>query len=114
MWFAVPLGRYVPHRKEQQLEERIVGREHSPCLSDLPQLPVEALYGIGGIDQAPHLIGVLKEGCQLIPVVPPAFNCCRILLPPFRIECIKLLPCFILRIRLVDFLEVRDEALHVL
>ena len=54
MWFAVPLGRYVPHRKEQQLEERIVGREHSPCLSDLPQLPVEALYGIGGIDQAPQ------------------------------------------------------------
>ena len=27
------------------------GGEHRPCLGDLPQLPVEPLYGIGGVDE---------------------------------------------------------------
>ena len=84
MGFAIPLGRYVPHRKEQQLEERIICRKHSPGLCNLPQLPVEALYGIGGIDQAPHLIMVLEEGCELVPVVPPALYCRRVLFPHFE------------------------------
>ena len=84
MRLAVPLGRYVPHRKEQQLEERIVGREYSPCLSDLPQLPVEALYGIGCVNQAPHLIGVLEEGGQLIPVVLQLFTEAGYFFPHFE------------------------------
>ena len=114
MGLAVPLGRYVPHRKEQQLQKRIICRKHRPGLCNLPQLPVEALYGIGCIDQAPHLVWILEEGCQLITVVPPALYCHRVLLAPFRIERIQLLPCLILGIRLVDSLQIRGKALHAL
>ena len=80
----------------------------------LDKTHVEAFYGIGCIDQVPHLVWILEEGCQLIPVVPPALYCRRVLLAPFRIERIQLLPCLILRIGFVNLLEIRDEALHVL
>ena len=114
MGLAVPFGRYVPHRKKQQLQKRIIGREHRPSLCNLPQLPVEAFYGIGCIDQAPHLVWIPKEGCELIPVVPSALHCRRVLPAPFRIERIQLLPCLILGIGFVNLLEIRNKALHVL
>ena len=86
------------------LKQRVIGGEHRPCLGDLPQLPVELLYGIGGVDVLPYLIRVPEERGKLVPVVPPALHRGVILPPPFRVECIKLLPCLILCIRLLDLL----------
>ena len=51
MWLFIPFRRYILHCKEQDLEQRVIGGEHRPCLGDLPQLPVEPLYGIGGVDE---------------------------------------------------------------
>ena len=51
VWLSIPFRRYILHCKEQDLEQRVIGGEHRPCLGDLPQLPVESLYGIGGVDE---------------------------------------------------------------
>jgi len=37
----------------------------------LPKLAVEALNGIGGIDQPPYLLGILEAGAQIGPIIPP-------------------------------------------
>ena len=56
MWLSIPFRRYIHHCKEQDLEQRVIGGEHRPCLGDLPQLPVESLYGIGGEDELLALV----------------------------------------------------------
>ncbi len=38
VWLSIPFRRYILHCKDQDLEQRVIGGEHRPCLGDLPQL----------------------------------------------------------------------------
>lgn len=46
-------------------------REYGLGLCHLTELPVEVLYGIGGIDKPPCLIRVLEIGAEVVPVGAP-------------------------------------------
>ena len=89
MGLAVPFGRYVPHRKKQQLQKRIIGREHRPSLCNLPQLPVEAFYGIGCIDHPTDILWVVKHRDEMIPMSAPSLGNHRILILPISIKLLK-------------------------
>lgn len=58
-------------RNVQHLEQAVVRGEHGFGLGHLAQLPVEALNGIGGVDQPPYLLRVLEVGAQIGPVFLP-------------------------------------------
>ena len=51
--------------------------------SHFPDLPMAALYRIGGVDQLADGGSVLKIAGQLLPVVFPALDNNRVFLPPF-------------------------------
>lgn len=41
VWLSIPFRRYILHCKDQDLEQRVIGGEHRPCLGDLPQQRLE-------------------------------------------------------------------------
>ena len=47
---------------------------------------MEALDGVGGIDQPAQLRWIAKAGGQLPPITPPGLGTERVLLPPDRLE----------------------------
>ena len=55
-------------------------------LGHLPYLPMEALYGVGSIDQPSDILGVFKVSTELVPVVFPGGNYDRVFLLPFFAE----------------------------
>ena len=83
---AGPFFRNVHHRQIQHLEKTVICRKDGFCLRHLAELPVEALDGIGRIDQPPHLFRVLEVGAQIRPVVPPGLCNFRIFAVPFLRE----------------------------
>ena len=68
---AGPFFRNIHHRQIQHLEQAVISRKDRFCLRHLAELPVEALNGIGGIDEPTHLLRVLEVGAEIRPVVPP-------------------------------------------
>ena len=57
---ASPLFGEVQHGEIQHIEQAVICRENSLGFSHLTQLPIEALYGIGRINQPPSSSGNLK------------------------------------------------------
>ena len=55
-------------------------------LGDLPELLVEVLDQVGGVDHLSHLVGVLEIDCQPLPVVVPGSDDGRILLPSVLLQ----------------------------
>ena len=79
---ACPLFRNVHHRQIQHFQQAVIRGEHGFGFGHLPKLTVEALYGVGGINQSPHLLRVLKVGAQVGPVLPPGLRYFRVFLIP--------------------------------
>lgn len=79
---AGPLFRNVHHRQIQHFQQAVIRGEHGFGFGHLPKLTVEALYGVGGINQSPHLLRVLKVGAQVGPVLPPGLRYFRVFLIP--------------------------------
>jgi len=75
-----PLLRDVHHSQIQHLEQAVIRGKHRLGFGNLPELTVEALYGIGGIDQPPHLLRKLEIGAQICPVVTPGLGNYRVFL----------------------------------
>ena len=71
---AGPLFGNIHHGQIQHFQQAVIGGEYGFGLGHLAQLAVEALNGIGGIDQPPDLLGVLEVGAQVGPVVPPGLG----------------------------------------
>lgn len=62
---------YIHHCKVEYFQQAVVCREYGLGLCHLTELPVEVLYGIGGIDKPPCLIRVLEIGAEVVPVGAP-------------------------------------------
>ena len=68
-----PLFGDVQHGEIQHLEQAVICRENSLGFSHLTQLPIEALYGIGRINQPPKLLRELEICAEICPVFSPGF-----------------------------------------
>ena len=68
---ASPFLRNIHHGQIKHLKKAVVGRKDRSGFGYLPELTVEALYGVGGIDQPAYLLRILEIGTQIRPVIPP-------------------------------------------
>lgn len=68
---ASPFLCNIHHGQIQHFQQAVICGEHGFCLGHFPKLSVKALDGIGRIDQAANLLGVLEIGAEIRPVVPP-------------------------------------------
>ena len=78
---ASPLFGDVQHGEIQHLEQAVICRENSLGFSHLPQLPIEALYGIGRINQPPKLLRELEICAEICPVSLQDFEILEYFLP---------------------------------
>ena len=62
------LARNILGDQEEQLAGGFLGRERRFGFQDLAQLAMIALDGIGGVDQPTDGGGVVKHGCQVVPI----------------------------------------------
>ena len=80
---ACPFLRYVHHGKIEHFQQTVICREYGLGLCHLAQLPVEAFYGVGGIDKPPEFSRILEIGAEIRPVVAPGLgNLGVFLIPP--------------------------------
>jgi len=59
---ACPLLRDVHHGEIEHLEKAVVGGKDGFRFGHFPKLAVEALDGVGGVDQPPQLLRILEIG----------------------------------------------------
>ena len=81
-----PFSGNIHHGQIQHLEETVIRRKNSLGLRHLPQLSVEALNGVGGINQPPYPLGILEIGAEIGPVVPPGAGNLGVFLVPVLSE----------------------------
>ena len=67
---ASPFLCNIHHGKMQHFQQAFIRGKHRFCLGHLPKLTVEALNGIGRMDQSANLLGVLELGVEIRPDVP--------------------------------------------
>ena len=68
---ASPFFRDVLHSQIKHFEKAVISRKYGLCLSHFLQLPVEAFYGIGRIDQLSELLWELEVSAEIRPVFVP-------------------------------------------
>ena len=68
-----PLFGDVQHGEIQHLEQAVICQENSLGFSHLTQLPIEAFYGIGRINQPPKLLRELEICAEICPVFLSGF-----------------------------------------
>ena len=68
---ACPLFRDIHHGQIQHLEQTVIRGKHGLGFGHLPQLTVESLDGVGGLDQPSELFRKLEICAQIGPVFPP-------------------------------------------
>ena len=61
----------IQHGQIQHFQQTVIRGENSLGLSHLAELTVEALDGVGRIDQPPKLFWEFEIGAQVRPVLPP-------------------------------------------
>ena len=66
-----PLFCDVLHGQIQHFEKAVISRKYGLCLSHFLQLPVEAFYGIGRIDQLSEFLRELEICTEIRPVFIP-------------------------------------------
>ena len=66
-----PFFRDVLHGQIQHFEKAVISRKYGLCLSHFLQLPVEAFYGIGRIDQLSQFLRKLEICAEIRPVFVP-------------------------------------------
>ena len=68
---ASPFFRDVLHSQIKHFEKAVISGKYGLCLSHFLQLPVEAFYGIGRIDQLSELLWELEICAEIRPVFVP-------------------------------------------
>ena len=61
----------------------------APVFDDFPQTHVQALDGVGGVDDLAHRRRIGEEGDDLLPIAPPGLADGRIFAVPFLLELIQ-------------------------
>ena len=83
-----PLRGDVAERQPDQFRRRLIGREMSAGLDDLPDARMDAFEDVGRVDHAPHVGRKREERNDVRPGLPPAFTMSRKpLAPRSRGEC---------------------------
>ena len=77
-----PLFRDVHHGPIQHFEEAVVCEKHGFRLGYLPGIPIEDFYGVGRVNQPPHLLRILEVGTQDWPGFPTGLRDFGIFLVP--------------------------------
>ena len=77
-----PLFRNIYHSQIQHFQQTVIGGKDGFGLGHLAQLAVETLNGVGGVDQAPYLLGILEVGTEICPVGSPGLGDFRVFLVP--------------------------------
>lgn len=78
-----PLFRGFKGGQIQGFEQRSIAWKYTPLAVHLPVSGVQALNGIGSINDLAYFSGKLEDWGNGVPVLPPAFHGVRILLTPF-------------------------------
>lgn len=65
-----PLFCNIHHGQIQDFQQAVIGGGHGIGLGDLAQMAVEALNGVGGVDEPAHLLRELEIRAQVGPVGP--------------------------------------------
>ena len=86
---ASPFLRDIHHGQIEHFQQAVIRGKHGFCLGHFPELAVEALDGVGRIDQAANLLGVLEIGAEIRPVIPPGLRDFGVFLVPARGESIQ-------------------------
>ncbi len=68
---ASPFFRDVLHSQIKHFEKAVISGKYGLCLSHFLQLPVEAFYGIGRIDQLSEFLWELEVSAEIRPVFVP-------------------------------------------
>ena len=66
-----PLGHDILTNQEEQLQQRRFRRHHRLRFGCLAQLPVKTFHRIGGVNNAPDLVGIFEILAEQVPVVSP-------------------------------------------
>ena len=90
---ACPFLRNIHHGQIQHFQKAVVCGEHGFGLGHLPELAVEALNGVGGVDQPPDLLGELEIDAQIGPILPPGPRDLGVFLVPALREGIQSVQC---------------------
>ena len=72
----------VHHGQIQHFQQAVISRKHGFGFCHLAQLAVKSFNGVGGIDQAPYLLGILEIGAEIGPVGSPGLGDFRVFLVP--------------------------------
>ena len=104
-----PLGCQVQHPPQG-----IIVGKGGLVLCNLTELPVQAFDNVRRVYDFPNLRRIFKEGIQNLPVILPALDAGRILLPPGVAEGTQILLRFVQRNGSVDLLQVCNHFLDIL
>lgn len=111
---SCPFSDNVHHGQIKHLEETVIYRENGLGLGHFPQLAVEVLNGVGGIDQSPDLLGALEICTQIGPVIPPGTGNLGVFLVLVFSGGIQCIHSSRFDRRSIDRLEVGHEGFQVL
>ena len=78
-----PFFRGLKSGQIRGLEQCCIAWKYTPLAVQLPVSGVQALNGIGSINDLAYISGKLVDWGNSIPVLPPTFHGIRILLTPF-------------------------------
>ena len=108
---AGPFFRNIHHGQIQHFQQAVIGGKDRFGLGHLAQLAVEALNGVGGVDQPPNLLRVLEIGAQVCPIGSPGLGDFRIFLVSVLPEGIQGIQCRLLIYGGIDRLQIGHKRL---
>lgn len=79
---ACPFLRDIDHGKVPHFQQAVIGGKHEFCLGYFAKLTVEALDGIGRVDEPPNLLGIFEVVAEIRPILPPGLRNFWIFLVP--------------------------------
>src|SRR5215218_6704906 len=90
---ALPLGVRADDREVDELGGGLLVGEVSAGLDRLPDLAVQALDRVGGVDRAAELVGEREERDHVLPAGAPGVDGRRIAPAPLGVEALELNEC---------------------
>jgi len=74
---------YFSDRKVHHLVNCVIRWQYRFCFGELSQLAMIRFYCVGGINQVPNLLWILKKGSQFCPIIIPRMQNWRIFPIPY-------------------------------
>ena len=111
---AGPFFRNIPHGQIQHFEQAVIRRENGLGFCHFPELAVESLNIVRGIDQSAKLFRKLEIGAEIGPVPAPGFGDLGVLLVLFFSEILQSIQGALFIHSGVNPFQISHEGLNVL